>query len=443
MLPLHSFTEFIRQQELFEAGERILLAVSGGKDSVLMTRFFRAAGFQFGIAHCNFGLRGTESVRDEEFVRALASELEVPFYVTHFKTKSFASSKRISTQMAARELRYAWFDQIRREENYAKIALAQHQDDAIETVLLNLVRGTGIAGLHGIQAKRGFLIRPLLYLNREMVDSLIRSNEIAFVEDSSNSSTVYARNKIRLEVIPRLKEINPGLEYTFMQNIERFAETEILVQQAISSAAAGLIREENGVLKLSIAAVGSLHPARLLLGGALKTYNFSETVVSDLLNSLSGQSGKSFYSDTHRITIDRDDLLLLPLDQNVIQPVSVHPDDSLISLPGQKIGIRQSEDIRFERNQQIAYIDAAKLIYPLVIRQWEEGDRFMPLGMRQFKKISDFFIDQKVPLPLKSQIPVLLNGNGEVIWIAGMRQDNRYKVTSSTKKVVIFEQKIK
>lgn len=443
MLPLHSFTEFIRQQGLFEAADRILLAVSGGKDSVLMTRFFHAAGFQFGIAHCNFGLRGPESVRDEEFVRALASELEVPFYVTHFKTKSFASSKRISTQMAARELRYTWFEQIRQEENYAKIALAQHQDDAIETVLLNLVRGTGIAGLHGIQAKRDYLIRPLLYLNRDMVDSLIRSNELHYVEDSSNSSTAYARNKIRLEVIPRLKEINPGLDYTFMQNIDRFSETELLVQQAVSRAAAELIRDESGALKLSILDVGALHPAKLLLGGVLKTYNFTETVVSDLLNSLSGQSGKSFYSDTHRITIDRDDLLLLPLDQVGIQPVSVHADDSLISLPGQKISIRQSEDIRFERNQQIAYTDEAKLIYPLIIRQWEEGDRFMPLGMRQFKKISDFFIDQKVPLPLKSQIPVLLNGNGEVIWIAGMRQDNRYKVTSSTKKVVIFEQKIK
>lgn len=443
MLPLHSFTEFIRQQGLFEADDRILLAVSGGKDSVLMTRFFHAAGFQFGIAHCNFGLRETESVRDEEFVRALASELEVPFYVTHFKTKSFASSKRISTQMAARELRYTWFEQIRQEENYVKIALAQHQDDAIETVLLNLVRGTGIAGLHGIQAKRDYLIRPLLYLNRDTVDSLIRSNEINYVEDSSNSSTAYARNKIRLEVIPRLKEINPGLDYTFMQNIERFAETEILLQQAVSRATAGLIREESGALKLNIAAVSALYPAKLLLGGVLKAYNFTETVVSDLLNSLSSQSGTSFYSDTHRITIDRDDLLLLPLDQVGLQPVSVHADDSLISLPGQKISIRQSEDIRFERNSQIAYTDAAKLIYPLIIRQWEEGDRFMPLGMRQFKKISDFFIDEKVPLPLKSQIPVLLNGNGEVIWITGMRQDNRYKVTSSTKKVVIFEQKIK
>lgn len=443
MLPLHSFKNFIGQEGLFEPAERILLAVSGGKDSVLMARLFHAAGYVFGIAHCNFGLRGAESVRDEVFVSALAAELEVPFYVTHFETRSYASAHRVSTQMAARDLRYNWFEEIRRQEHYAYIALAQHQDDAIETVLLNLVRGTGIAGLHGIQAKRNYLIRPLLYLNREMINTIVAANDVAFVEDSSNASTAYARNKVRLEVIPRLKEINPGLEYTFMQNIEKFAEAEMVVQQAVDAAKGRIIRKEGTVLKLSITEVKALKPAQLLLNGILKDFGFSTSVVVELLGALDGLSGTTFYSETFQLTIDRNDILLLPLDQELIHPCSVHEADRRIELPASEIEIRYSTDLDFTRDSSMAYVDYDLLVFPLVIRQWAEGDRFKPLGMQGFKKISDFFIDQKVPLPLKSQIPILLNGNGEVIWLAGLRQDNRYKVSSSTKKVAIFEQKLK
>ncbi|RZK73631.1 MAG: tRNA lysidine(34) synthetase TilS, partial [Pedobacter sp.] len=252
MLPIDSFNAFINHQQLFSANDKVLLAVSGGKDSVLMVHLFKTAGYDIGIAHCNFNLRADESQRDETFVRMLANTLNIPFHVKHFDTKTYAEEHKVSTQMAARELRYTWFENIRAEYNYQYIALAQHNDDAIETVLLNLTRGTGIAGLHGIMAKRALLIRPLLFLSRNEIELLIAENNIDFVEDSSNATTKYARNKIRHQVVPVLKEINPNLEQTFAHNIQRFAETEMVLQQAVAGIKKELFVEKQGVVHISI-----------------------------------------------------------------------------------------------------------------------------------------------------------------------------------------------
>jgi tRNA(Ile)-lysidine synthase len=227
MLPLQQFQDFIREQALFNKDNRILLAVSGGKDSVLMLHLFKAIGVNFGVAHCNFNLRGAEAQRDENFVKMLSSSLGLPFYVTHFETKKYAQTHKISTQMAARELRYAWFEEIRANHGYDYIALAQHQNDAVETLLINLTRGTGISGLHGILPKRDKLIRPLLFLSRSDIEVLISENQLEFVEDSSNASLDYTRNKIRHTVVPALAEINPRLEKTFTENISRFAQVEM------------------------------------------------------------------------------------------------------------------------------------------------------------------------------------------------------------------------
>jgi tRNA(Ile)-lysidine synthase len=441
MLPLQSFNDYIRQNALFGPDHKILLAVSGGKDSVLMVHFFKQAGFNFGIAHCNFRLRGGESQRDEHFVRTFAAIMEVPYYTTHFETKTYAAEHKISTQMAARDLRYRWFEELRAGEQYDFIAVAHHQDDAIETVLLNLVRGTGIAGLHGILPKRDHLVRPLLFLSRKEIDELISKNAIEFVEDSSNLSSNYARNKIRLEVIPRLKEINSNLEETFAHNIERFADTEMVLRHRIAEIRQEICEERQDGIYLSLEKVSALHPKRLLLFELLKTYGFTETVSEELLSSLAKQSGTSFYSNTHRITIDRTELVVTRLAEEVPGHQMIHPADEVVRLGRQLIDISYTEDAVLENNVYKAFVDKDKLIFPLVMRNWEEGDRFMPLGMKNYKKLSDFFIDQKVPLPQKKNIPILINGNGDIIWIAGLRQDNRYKVTSTTKKVAIFEQK--
>ncbi|CAM4167796.1 tRNA(Ile)-lysidine synthase [Pedobacter westerhofensis] len=440
MLPLQNFTGYIHQNALFSPGDQILLAVSGGKDSVLMAHFFKQAGLNFGIAHCNFGLRSGESQRDEHFVRRLAAVMDVPIYVTHFETKAYAAGHKISTQMAARDLRYQWFEELRITHQYDCIALAHHQDDAIETVLLNLVRGTGIAGLHGILPKRDHLIRPLLFLSRKDIDELIRAASIDYVEDSSNLSADYARNKLRLEVIPRLKEINPSLEETFAHNIERFADTELVLQQRIAALQDDICERRADGIYLSIEKISTLHPKRLLMYELLKPYGFSEPVSEELLDSLAKQSGTSFYSASHRLTINRQELIITRIneehDRQMIQRA-----DRTAEFGQRRIEIRYTEQAGFENNINKAFVDLDKLIFPLVLRTWQEGDRFMPLGMKNYKKMSDFFIDKKVPLPEKEHIPILVNGNGEIVWVAGLRQDNRYKVTSTTKKVAIFEQK--
>jgi tRNA(Ile)-lysidine synthase len=440
MLPLQQFTEYIKKNALFTKTDKILLAVSGGKDSVLMVQLFKLYNYNFSIAHCNFNLRGDEAQRDESFVKLLAAMLNVPFYVTNFDTKAYATAHQISTQMAARDLRYQWFEEIRAANNYDYIALAHHQNDSIETLLLNLTRGTGISGLHGILPKRGKLIRPLLFLSRQQIDEIIEKENIDFVEDSSNETTKYARNKIRLNVIPHLREINPNLEHTFAQNMARFAATEEVLQQFIAEKIASISRIDHTGSYFSIEGIKSLNPQKLILFEMLKPYHFTEFVVDEILQALNKQSGTSFYSQTHRATINRDELMISALPkQQVLENYFMHPKDDFVLIDDQKISLFYSDSTLVEANTNKAFVDLEKLIFPLVIRFKQDGDKFMPLGMKHFKKISDFLIGQKIPLPNKEKIPLLINGNGEIIWVAGLRQDNRYKVNATTKKVAIFE----
>ncbi|WP_293742549.1 tRNA lysidine(34) synthetase TilS [uncultured Pedobacter sp.] len=443
MLPLSQFQDFIEKQKLFVQDNRILLAVSGGKDSVLMLHLFKAIGVDVGVAHCNFNLRADEAQRDESFVALLAKNFELPFYVTHFDTKKYAAENKISTQMAARELRYNWFEEIRRTAGYDYIALAQHQNDAVETLLINLTRGTGISGLHGILPKRDLLIRPLLFLNRQQIDEIVRVNNIDFVEDSSNASTKYTRNKIRLEVVPHLQAINPNLEKTFAENIARFAELETLLNIQVQKLAAEILNKRNDGIYISLDEISKLKPQKLLLYELLKPFNFGENVVQEILDSLKAMSGTHFFSTTHQAIINRNDLVIVEKSASVTANQFIHPATTNIVFGNVEISLVFTREVKFEVNLNRAFINADKLIFPLVLRNWQNGDKFIPLGMRNPKKVSDYFIDEKVPLHLKKVTPILVNGNGEIIWIAGMRQDNRYKLTTATKKVAIFELKIK
>lgn len=440
MLPVEQFISYIKKNALFTASDKILLAVSGGKDSVLMAQLFKLSNYNFSIAHCNFNLRGDEAQRDESFVKLLAATLDVQFYVTHFDTKGYSNEHHISTQMAARDLRYQWFEKVRQEGDYSYIALAHHQNDVIETLLLNLTRGTGISGLHGILPKKDKLIRPLLFLSRQQIDEVTESENIAFVEDSSNETTKYARNKIRLNVVPQLRDINPNLEHTFSQNIKRFAETEEVLRQAVEQKRNEITREENGATCFSIEKIKKLYPQKILLFELLSPYHFTDSVVDEILESLTKQSGTSFYSHSHRATINRDDLMISALPKKeVFEHHFMHPQDEFLKVEGHKISLYYTESNLVEDNRNKAFVDFEKLIFPLIIRFRQDGDRFMPLGMKQFKKLSDFLIGNKIPLPQKDKIPLLINGNGEIIWVAGLRQDNRYKVNATTKKVAIFE----
>ncbi|WP_421946153.1 tRNA lysidine(34) synthetase TilS [Pedobacter sp.] len=443
MLPLKQFQDFIEQHQLFTNGNKILLAVSGGKDSVLMLHLFKALGVNVGVAHCNFNLRADEATRDEHFVKMLSASLNLTFHLTHFDTKKYAGENKISTQMAARELRYQWFEEIRAQNGYDYIALAQHQNDAVETILINLVRGTGISGLHGILPKRDKLIRPILFLSKVEIETIVDDNDLNFVEDSSNLSTNYTRNKIRLDVIPHLQQINPNLEHTFAQNINRFSQLEEVLNLHVLQLTKEIVQQRKNGLYIAISDIEKLKPINLLLFEILKPYGFNETVISELINNLHKQSGLRFLSTTHQAIIDRDYVIISQLIENVNQYKMIHGNEVDFYFDTHHFGLNYTNDVGYTVDKDKLYVDADKLVFPLVIRNWQNGDKFMPLGMRSFKKLSDFFIDEKIPVHLKSDIPILINGNGDVIWIAGLRQDNRYKLTKATKKVAIFEVKIK
>ncbi len=442
MLPLQFFQDYIDQHQLFSIKSKLLLTVSGGKDSVLMAHFFKQAGYVFGIAHCNFNLRADESQRDENFVRMLALTFEVPFFVTHFNTKEHAAQYKISTQMAARNLRYEWFEQTRLHNNYDYIAIAHHQGDVAETMLLNLTRGTGIAGLHGILPKRGYLVRPMLFLSPAEINTAIDNLHIDFVEDSSNATINYARNKIRHQVVPVLRTLNPKLEQTFVRSAQRFSETEMVLQQVVKSLTKDLLKIKGDTVYLSLQIIKHLTPQRLLFSELLKPYGFTETISEEILKGLNKQSGTTYQSTTHCALIDRENLIISKIaTANESNIVMIHYHDTRVKFLYNQIDISFSDIIHFERDSSKAFIDARLLIYPLILRSRQEGDKFIPMGMKTHKKLSNFLIDQKVSLHEKDQVPILLNGNGEIIWIAGYRQDDRYKITGATHKVAIFELK--
>jgi tRNA(Ile)-lysidine synthase len=439
MLPVKHFTEFINENKLFSPGSKVLAAVSGGMDSVLMAHLLKVAGYDFSIAHCNFQLRGDEAIADQEFCQNLAQQLRVQFHTVNFDTTAYASEKKVSIQMAARDLRYQWFDQLRQQYNYDVIALAHHQNDTIETILLNLTRGTGIAGLHGILPKNGYLVRPLLFLNREEIQKAVEQSKLHYVEDSSNSSVKYARNKLRHEVIPKLKELNPALESTFENNLRHFRDLETLLELRLAELKKELFIYADDDIYLPIDKVKALDPQRLLLYKLLQEYGFNESTIDDLIASLDKHSGRVFESTHYRLILDRDKIILAPKKQEYSQ-VTINEFEHEVNYGDYKVTVLHDDSPLIIKDNPLAVsMDARLLVYPLTIRPWQQSDFFYPLGMKTKQKLSDFFIQQKMPLHEKSRVPLLINGNGDILWVAGYRLNEHYKVTKNTKKVTIFE----
>jgi tRNA(Ile)-lysidine synthase len=440
MLPLALFNAFAQQNSLFTRQTKIIAAVSGGMDSVLMAHLLHAAGHDFVIAHCNFQLRGDEAQRDQSFCQQLAADFSAPFHTINFDTKGYAATHKISIQMAARDMRYAWFEELRLQLGFDVIALAHHQNDTIETILLNLTRGTGIAGLHGIRPKVGNLVRPLLFLSREEVVAIVKAEKIGYVEDSSNALVKYARNKIRHEVVPKLKELNPNLENTFQEHLQHFAELEELLEMQLEDLRSRLFIKHQQEIHMPIAELQKLKPQQLLIFGLLKPFGFNVTSVNDLIDSLDKHAGRKFEALNWNLILDRDKVIISPVKAEENRSVTINEHDEQIRFGYNQFSISNTiAPYEIVNNPSIAAVDDALLSYPLSIRSWQQGDYFYPLGMKTRKKLSDFFIGQKVPLHRKDQVPVLVNGNGDIIWIAGFRVDNRYKITPGTKKISIFE----
>ena len=342
--------------------------------------------------------------------------------------------------MAARQLRYNWFEQVRQQHGYDVIALAHHQNDAIETILLNLTRGTGIVGLHGILPENGHLVRPMLFLNREEIELLVKENNISYREDSSNTSNKYARNKIRLEVVPVLKSLNPALEQTFEQNLAHLRDMEQLLALNLAALKKDIFIFNADEICMPLLKIIELQPRQLLLYGLLKEYGFNKTTVADLAASLHKHPGKLFESAGYTLLLDRDKLILKIKSKDKPTPVTITKDTHEITYGSYRLNILHDDSPLIIKDNPLSLsVDAGKLVYPLTLRPWKQGDIFQPIGMKGRKKVSDLFTGEKIPLTQKNNVPILVNGNNEIIWVGGYRPDDRYKVTEGTKKVTIFE----
>jgi tRNA(Ile)-lysidine synthase len=441
---VQQFKSYIQNQKLFNKNDRILLSVSGGIDSVVMTELFDKCGFRYGIAHCNFGLRGSESDEDAKFVENLSINKKVEFHSEFFKTKEFSGEEKISIQVAARQLRMRWLEKLIDRYGYNFYATAHHLDDQIETFFINLLRGTGISGLHGILPKQGKLIHPMLFTTRENIEAFAKKNKIAHREDSSNLKKDYTRNKIRHLLLPVIKEINPEYSEVLTENIHRIRQAEMIYLQQINSVASQLITNENDQIKISIRLLNAIEPAETYLYELLLPYAFNFSDVKDILASLGKQSGKMFLSNSHRLFIDRNYLIIEKLNEPESKErkyiIFKDSKDIIEPLKIEFKRIDKTPDFKYDVEENLAYLDEYKLTYPLIIRKWEIGDYFFPLGMNQKKLISDFFVDIKLSIPEKEKTWLITSGD-QVVWIVGYRIDNRFKITSETKIILRMQYK--
>jgi len=433
------FLNYTQEHNLFNSGKRLLLAVSGGIDSMVMAHLFIKLGTNTGIAHCNFCLRGIESDMDEELVRKFADENKIPFYSIRFNTKEYAVNKRISVQMAARELRYEWFEKIREENSFDFIAVAHNLNDNIETLLINLTRGTGLTGLTGMKPSSKKIIRPLLFASRLKIKEYCSNHHIAFREDKTNAETRYTRNKIRHMIIPVLKEINPSIEETLNETVERLAGVDRFVSGHIEG-----IRTQTSVVKgnttvFDIYKLLNLQTGKAVLFELFAPFGTTGATSGDLIRLLTGKTGKQIFTRSHRIIRNRNELIVTPLETDMQEYHEICIIEDLLRVPIIASAEVIDASIGFEipDNQNIACLDLEIISFPVLIRHWKKGDYFFPLGMKHKKKLSDYFVDRKYSLVKKDKALVLESG-GKIVWIIGERIDDRFRVTESTPKILVI-----
>lgn len=432
---LEKFQKYYKDNKLFNQADKVLLTVSGGKDSMAMLYLFKAANLKFGVAHCNFQLRGEEANKDELFVQEYCKVNAIKFYSIAFNTDEYAQENGISIQMAARYLRYIWFEKIRKGDNYNYIATAHHKNDVAETMLFNLTKGTGLAGLHGIRNKRDKIIRPLLCFDSVEIETYIKENNVSFRQDQSNANTKYTRNAIRHTIIPELEKINPSFIETIVTASDQFSELEEIVNQKIEEEKNKLFVKGNNGFKIDIELLKALSPLKTYLYYFLKPFNFNGADVLDIINGLDGQSGQVFYSSTHQIVKDRTHLLLNEVIETESESLEIK---SIKDFPFDCKLVDNSEELSFQKLSNFAYLDADKIQFPMQIRNWKEGDVFQPFGMKGKKKVSDFLIDNKVSIVNKKQVKVLVQ-NKEIVWLIGYRISDKYKTRASTNRVLILK----
>ncbi len=437
---LNDFLKYIEQNRLISINDNVLLAVSGGIDSMVMADLFFRAGIKAGIIHCNFCLRGNDSDMDEETVRKLAKDHNVPFLFKRFRTKAYSKKMGISIQMAARDLRYEYFEEARQKEGYNSVAVAHNLNDNIETLLINLTRGTGIAGLSGMKPSSNRIIRPLLFATRQLIEEYCTHYEIVYREDKSNSETKYTRNKIRHLILPVLKEINPSVEIALNDTAERLRCTNEIVTMYIEEIREKLFKKQYGNIKLKISGIQQFLHNETMLFELFRPSGITNGTLHDLYNIIKGKTGGQIFTRTHRIIKNRDEIIISEISDHQNPVIKINSIQDLKKVPLIKSAINRNLPSGFPIPSDVstACIDFQKITFPMQIRKWEPGDFFYPLGMNRKKKLSDYLTDRKLSRLEKEKIMVLESA-GQVIWIIGERIDNRFRITESTRKALIIK----
>lgn len=443
---LEQFTSYIEHNHLLTEQDKVLLAVSGGVDSMVLLELFANSRYKIGVAHCNFCLRGDESDEDEVVVADRAAMFNLEAFNKRFDTIGEMERTGDSMEMVARRQRYNWFNELCQEHGYTAIAIAHHTDDSIETFFINLFRGTGLKGVTGIKTRMGRVVRPLSFATRRDILEYAASHHIPFREDSSNKSTKYLRNKIRLGLLPRLKEISPKFTQTMQGNISRLYDAQIFISSCIKEIATDVISEQDGIYTIHIEKISKNLPINFVVYELLSSqFGFKGDVI-DSLNKAhkEGNSGKRLYSKDYVAYIDRGDVLVTRIPTNDSCVIEVPKEatrsycgNSILHIERVVIDIVES----FDLGESVALLDEDKLQYPLTLRRWQEGDSFTPLGMDGHKKVSDFLIDTKVSQPEKERQFVLLSGD-EIVWIVGRRIDDKFKLSDDTESVVKITKEI-
>ena len=453
---LQRFIDYIQNKNLFKKDDRLLLAVSGGVDSVVLCELFSQAGFSFEIAHCNFQLRGEESERDEAFVQSLGNSYSAKVFIKKFDTEKYATEKKVSIQVAARELRYEWFENLIASaaagplltpEDFPKtshithcisyILTAHHASDNVETLLMNFFKGTGIKGLQGILPKQGKIIRPLLFAKKLEIVSFAKENNLSFVEDSSNLSDKYTRNYFRNQLIPSIQKVFPEVEENLLHNIERFKDAEMLYQQAVDLHKKKLLELKGKEIHVPVLKLLKAEPLSTIVYEIIKEYGFTAHQTDEVLHLLKSGSGKYVSSSTHKIIKDRKWIIISPRNTSEASNILIDEHDSKIIFENGQLEIIKIEkgESSLSTENSIAMLDVKDITYPLLLRKWKQGDYFYPLGMQKKKKISRFLIDQKLSMNDKEKIWII-ESNKKIAWIVGKRIDDRFKIANATKKIL-------
>lgn len=443
------FLAHVTTKEWQLQNKRLLVAVSGGLDSVVLAHLCKQAGFSFALAHCNFQLRGAESDGDAAFVTALADELGVPFFEKNFDTNSYAEKQKVSIQVAARTLRYSWFADLLQQEwltdsrltiRDSRLLTAHHRDDSIETLLLNFLKGTGIAGLQGIPGENGKVLRPLLFASRDALQQWAVAQGISWRNDTSNAETKYTRNALRHEVLPLLETIFPQVRQNLAANLERFADIHHIYRHTVDLQLAKLL-EWNGVeARVPVRKLLQAQPLATIVYELAKPFGFAPAQTEGLQRLLHAQPGRHIDSATHRAIRYGAWLVFAPLRQPSASLHLIQKGDDSLLLDEQLLTITElpAPPATVPVDPSIALLDARSIEFPLVIRRWKEGDYFYPLGMQKKKKVARYLIDAKVPRMSREQLWVV-ESHRKIIWVAGLRIDDRFKLTPSTTKVLSLQ----